>query len=78
MVYRHNNREDRRELQSYLGGVKQTCNEPWILIGDSNIVLTMGDRFRGNSISVPEVLDFQTRVSDYKLMELPTKGYRYT
>ncbi|XP_070034361.1 uncharacterized protein [Nicotiana tomentosiformis] len=78
VVYAFNTREERRSLWTYLEGIIQGVNMPWLVIGDLNSVLKVKDRVGGNPISMEEIMDFHNCVEACGPLELLCTGNRYT
>lgn len=77
VVYAYNNKEERKELWSYMNIVHQGCQLPWLIFGDFNSVLQMDDRIGGNPITTGEMVDFQDCVNTCEWIELPQQGSRH-
>ncbi|XP_070033019.1 uncharacterized protein [Nicotiana tomentosiformis] len=58
--------------------ISQGCKLPWLFMGDFNSILNMEDRIGGSPVTMPEIRDFQQCVTTCGLIELPSKGSRYT
>ncbi|KAH0784377.1 hypothetical protein KY290_003975 [Solanum tuberosum] len=61
----------RKDLWVSLHAVHSSHRKPWLIIGDFNSILHVGDRLGGNPVSFAEVVDFAKCVEDCGLIELP-------
>ncbi|XP_075080969.1 uncharacterized protein LOC142166232 [Nicotiana tabacum] len=73
-VYAYNQKEERKALWEYLNQVSMGMNQPWIVLGDFNSVLHVGERQGGKHVTIVEVLDFQACLDMNGLVELPNGG----
>ncbi|XP_075092061.1 uncharacterized protein LOC142172176 [Nicotiana tabacum] len=78
VVYVFNTKEERRPLWNYLEAVGVNVSQPWIIMGDFNVVLHMDNRIGGNPVSMAEVKEFHECVENCGLLEFPKQRSRYT
>lgn len=77
-VYTFNAKEDKKDLLDNQVLYSWRCSEPWVVLGDFNLVLKAEDKIDGNAVILLEVIDLQICLEDYGLIEYPTQGTRYT
>ncbi|XP_059294628.1 uncharacterized protein LOC132047627 [Lycium ferocissimum] len=77
-VYVYNMKEDRKELWDHLSQLSGNHKEPWIVLGDFNVVLHREDRLGGNPVTLVEVTDFQNCIDNCGLEEIANSGSQYT
>lgn len=52
--------------------------DPWIILGDFNNVLSFNDRIRGNTITTHEFVDLVDMMHSMELFEAATRGNFFT
>ncbi|XP_074293086.1 uncharacterized protein LOC141619998 [Silene latifolia] len=77
MIYAHNGLLERVSLWNFLKDVAQSCNEPWLWLGDFNTVLSPIERL-GGSTTDGEMEHFQECVSICYMEDLSATGALFT
>ncbi|XP_060195312.1 uncharacterized protein LOC132624568 [Lycium barbarum] len=77
-VYVYNVKEDRKMMWDHLSHLSGNRKEPWIILGDFNVVLHRDDRLGGNTVTLAEVTDFQNCIDNCGLEEMANSGNTYT
>ncbi|XP_060178390.1 uncharacterized protein LOC132608382 [Lycium barbarum] len=77
-VYAYNVKEDRKMLWDHISHLSVNRKEPWIILGDFNVVLHRDDRMGGNPVTLAEVTDFQNCIDNCGLEEMANSGNKYT
>ncbi|XP_060182124.1 uncharacterized protein LOC132611764 [Lycium barbarum] len=77
-VYGFNTVAARREIWRQLRVISLSMAEPWVILGDFNIVLSVNDRVNGAPIQAPKLVDFQECVEDLNLGLLTWRGSQYS
>ncbi|XP_074289630.1 uncharacterized protein LOC141614781 [Silene latifolia] len=77
MIYAFNGLYERVELWNILKGIVGECNDPWLWLGDFNIVLSPVERLGGN-ISDAEMEHFQDCVSICEIEDIPATRALFT
>ncbi|XP_051148240.1 uncharacterized protein LOC127263286 [Andrographis paniculata] len=78
VVYGFNSLVKRRTLWDSLLRIGSAINEPWMVLGDFNSVLSAADRVRGRVVRPYDYKDFLSCVTALGLTDLPSAGCRYT
>ncbi|XP_070004868.1 uncharacterized protein [Nicotiana sylvestris] len=58
--------------------IEKQVREPWLLMGDFNLILGAEERMQGRDVQDSETKDFREVVEECNLVELPTIGRSYT
>ena len=69
VVYGYNTAEMRRSLWNEMKMLTHSVSEPWIIIGDFNVVLSPKDRLDGVPVTLNEIKDFEECVKDMGITE---------
>lgn len=77
MVYARNEANIRSILWQELEQIGAGCQEPWLLSGDFNNVLTTDDRV-GQPVTESEVRGFKNMIHNLQLTPIRSKGIYYT
>ncbi|XP_075086415.1 uncharacterized protein LOC142169104 [Nicotiana tabacum] len=77
-VYGKHTIQDRKSLWEELRMTVHGINNPYLIMGDFNTILTSEDRINGNHVQEIEIRDFKNFLIDAGLDELKTVGRKYT
>ncbi|KAL4610263.1 hypothetical protein ACB092_08G038700 [Castanea dentata] len=69
---------ERQLLWDNLAKVAGLHSLPWVIAGDFNEILTNGDKFGGNPVSVSRALRFQECLNSCRMIDISFNGPRYT
>lgn len=62
-VYSYNTNAERKEMLNQLRSLHNNINDPWLVMGDFNTILSVNDRMNGNLVNQTEVHDFQNCIT---------------
>ncbi|KAF3627398.1 hypothetical protein FXO38_28794 [Capsicum annuum] len=68
-IYGHNTMTE-RSLWSHLKSLAKQCNEPWIILGDFNAVLSHSDRLNGELVTPQETKYFQDYLDEIEMGQM--------
>ncbi|XP_070026485.1 uncharacterized protein LOC142182242 [Nicotiana tabacum] len=79
-VYGYNTARGRRVLWETLRHISTYTIEPWIILGDFNVILSTKDRINGLPVHVNETVEFPSCVTDTDtgLGQVNRKGWQYS
>ncbi|KZV23375.1 hypothetical protein F511_35194 [Dorcoceras hygrometricum] len=77
-IYGLHSIQTRLPLWDMLKSVGQNINDPWILLGDSNSVLTPEEKYGGLPVTNREIRDIYDCVASLELHDTPHVGCYYT
>lgn len=77
-VYSYNTNAERKEMLNQLRSLHNNINDPWLVMGDFNTILSVSDRMNGNLVNQTEVQDFQNCITDLGLGQLNKKGWQWS
>ncbi|XP_058767824.1 uncharacterized protein LOC131641534 [Vicia villosa] len=77
-VYAHNQLNNRRILWQDLNRISAHLQGPWMVVGDFNNILKVGDRIGGNEIHLAEYIDMEDMMATSNLSEHETIGAWFT
>lgn len=72
-VYGVHNINARTHLWTSLKQLHRNIQEPWLVMGDFNVVLSQDDKPIGNLVQAVEIRDFKELLTDYNMTELQTR-----
>src|SRR5262249_45263837 len=78
VVYAKCNRFLRQQLWDGLRELHEDINDPWLVVGDFNTVLSPHERSGGNSFPTQSILDFQSMLHDCNLSDAGYIGSEFT
>ncbi|XP_075079729.1 uncharacterized protein LOC142164962 [Nicotiana tabacum] len=78
VVYGYNSLEKRKEIWQKLKNLSQTINQPWLLWGDFNAIISTQDRVSKVAPTQVYVQDFASFCSDTIMSEIPWRGEFFT
>lgn len=67
MVYAKNQLVNRRDLWMNIKGLANTIQDPWMVIGDYNNVLTVADRMGGCLVQKVKYIDLKDMMNEVGL-----------
>ena len=76
-IYAPNEKRARAEVFNELGGLKQSCQFPWVVGGDFNEVKRISER-KGCTRATSGMRTFVNFISAMDLVDLPLVGRRFT
>lgn len=77
VVYAQDNVNQRHQLWTDLRNIPIPSQDPWLLSGDFNNVLSSEDRI-GSPVTEAEIKEFKDVINDLQLTPLRSKGWHYT
>ncbi|XP_058771902.1 uncharacterized protein LOC131645245 [Vicia villosa] len=77
-VYAHNQLNNRRTLWHDINRISAQLQGPWMVVGDLNNILRVGDRVGGNDIHLAEYIDMEDMMHTSNLSEHETSGAWFT
>ncbi|XP_074271397.1 uncharacterized protein LOC141595333 [Silene latifolia] len=77
-VYAFNARQDRRELWDQLISTSTQVTNPWLCLGDFNVVLNMDERLGSSHVQLADINEFKHCLDVCNLVDHPATGYHFT
>ncbi|KAK8671148.1 hypothetical protein V6N13_037753 [Hibiscus sabdariffa] len=68
----------KREVRNTISNLRNGDEEPWCLMGDSNVIISKDEKIGGNPFVARYDDPFQTLMDDHGLLEMPLKGGPFT
>ncbi|XP_070002176.1 uncharacterized protein [Nicotiana sylvestris] len=78
VVYGLHTVQDGKELWRNLRDIERIQQEPWLVMGDFNVILEVEDRVHGNVVQDHEIRDFREFVEDAGMTKLKAIGRSFT
>ncbi|XP_060190353.1 uncharacterized protein LOC132619470 [Lycium barbarum] len=73
-----NTEVERKALWHQLRSLNTSINDPWVILGDFNTMLSVGDRINAAPVHPTELIDFQDCVEDIGVGQLTRRGCHYS
>ncbi|KAK8568507.1 hypothetical protein V6N12_007056 [Hibiscus sabdariffa] len=77
-IYGPSYREEKREFWERMSSLRENSNNPWCIMGDSNIVLSQDDKFRGNLYDLTQANWLKSFMDDSGLLDMQIIGGAFT
>ena len=78
VVYGLSTPEQRKSLWKEMETLAKGISQPWLLVGDFNVILSAKDRLAGLPVAINEIKDFGECVRDMGVNALQWAGNYYT
>ncbi|XP_058741550.1 uncharacterized protein LOC131613927 [Vicia villosa] len=78
IVYAHNQINNRRSLWQDLSRISNNIQGPWMVVGDFNNILKVGDIIGGNDVHLAEYIDMELIMANSNLFEHEMIGAWFT
>lgn len=78
VIYTSNDFSNRRSLWNNLENISNAINDPWLIAGDFNEILTQSDKWGGRHINNRKSLEFWSYINHCNLLDLGHKVSKYT
>lgn len=77
-VYASPMRHERRQLWKELNNIAKSNQEPWVLVGDWNMILDASEKKGGAPPDLQKCREFREVLSNCKLLDLGFQGNKFT